>query len=230
MKPHTEKELLTQNQQYAFKLRELYFTDEKLFYQVNEYLPFPVHINKKNSFDIYYTNNRFNNIGPEMDMLLEKGQAYLPEMSCPLLLKNATRTANRFNKRNDVDEVCNHLQQIRVRNKMTYFFSNKLILDKEMYFNISHFVKDMGAIGRLIENILGPVHQNQVVWNRFQSLTKQEKRILKMLSNGKTNSEVADNLFISSGTVKTHRRNIYRKLDIHKTSDLVRFSLVLELL
>ena len=92
MKLHTENELLSQNRHNAFKLKALYFSDNALFNQVIDYLPFPVHINKKASYHISYTNDRFLHIGPEMDLLLEKGQSYLPEMSCPFLLKKAKKT------------------------------------------------------------------------------------------------------------------------------------------
>ena len=36
--------------------------------------------------------------------------------------------------------------------------------------------------------------------------------MLTLLASGKTNSEVARDLFVSVGTVKSHTGNIYRKL------------------
>lgn len=46
------------------------------------------------------------------------------------------------------------------------------------------------------------------------NLTEREYNILKLISEGKTTSELADVLFISPKTVENHRRNIARKLDL----------------
>jgi ATP/maltotriose-dependent transcriptional regulator MalT len=43
-------------------------------------------------------------------------------------------------------------------------------------------------------------------------LSERELEVLNLLASGKTNSEVAGDLFVSVGTVKSHTGNIYRKL------------------
>ncbi len=43
-------------------------------------------------------------------------------------------------------------------------------------------------------------------------LSERELEVLGLLASGKTNSEVAGDLFVSIGTVKSHTSNIYRKL------------------
>ncbi len=44
--------------------------------------------------------------------------------------------------------------------------------------------------------------------------TRREKEILQMICAGKTNREIADALYISIPTVKTHLYHIYRKIDV----------------
>jgi DNA-binding CsgD family transcriptional regulator len=44
-------------------------------------------------------------------------------------------------------------------------------------------------------------------------LSEREIEVLSLLASGRTNSEVARDLFVSVGTVKSHTSNIYRKLD-----------------
>ncbi|SDD75269.1 helix-turn-helix domain-containing protein [Niabella drilacis] len=61
----------------------------------------------------------------------------------------------------------------------------------------------------------------------FQSLTKRERKILSMIIEGQHNGEIAEQLFISCETVKTHRKNIMRKLDCSGFRELVRFGLFL---
>jgi DNA-binding NarL/FixJ family response regulator len=47
-------------------------------------------------------------------------------------------------------------------------------------------------------------------------LTSREKEVLKCLTTGCTNKEIAEKLFISEKTVKTHLNSIFRKLDVTK--------------
>ncbi|MEG0291965.1 MAG: LuxR C-terminal-related transcriptional regulator [Anaerovoracaceae bacterium] len=49
-------------------------------------------------------------------------------------------------------------------------------------------------------------------------LTDRELLICKLIYEGKTNQEIADELFISESTVKTHIYNLYKKLDIKNRS------------
>ena len=46
-------------------------------------------------------------------------------------------------------------------------------------------------------------------------LTKQELLILKLVSKGCSNKQIAERLFISTETVKTHLKNIYKKLEVN---------------
>ena len=51
--------------------------------------------------------------------------------------------------------------------------------------------------------------------NARNILTKKEKLILKLISKGCTNKQIAEKLFVSTETVKTHVKNIYRKLEVN---------------
>src|SRR6266566_3088017 len=56
-------------------------------------------------------------------------------------------------------------------------------------------------------------------------LTGREREILQLIAEGRTNSEIAATLSLSLSTVETHRKQIMKKLDLHKTAELVRFAL-----
>jgi LuxR family transcriptional regulator, maltose regulon positive regulatory protein len=56
-----------------------------------------------------------------------------------------------------------------------------------------------------------------------EPLSERELEVLQLIAAGKSNSRIAQELFVTAGTVKTHIRNIYRKLDAHsRTQALVR--------
>ncbi|MBN8674184.1 MAG: response regulator transcription factor [Chitinophagales bacterium] len=56
-------------------------------------------------------------------------------------------------------------------------------------------------------------------------LTVQEKKVLKLLVEGKSYKLIAADLFVSIDTVKTHIRNIYSKLHVHSGTEAVSLAL-----
>ena len=48
---------------------------------------------------------------------------------------------------------------------------------------------------------------------KYKSLTEQEMRVLEFMADGKSNKQIAKELFISEQTVKRHIHSILRKLD-----------------
>jgi DNA-binding NarL/FixJ family response regulator len=55
-------------------------------------------------------------------------------------------------------------------------------------------------------------------------LTAREAEVLQLLQDGMTNAQIAHELSIGLETVRTHARNIYRKLGISTRRDLAKFS------
>lgn len=47
----------------------------------------------------------------------------------------------------------------------------------------------------------------------YANLTKREKEIMKLLGHGASNVQIADELFVSENTVKTHLHNIFKKIN-----------------
>ncbi len=56
------------------------------------------------------------------------------------------------------------------------------------------------------------------------SLSKREKEILDLISQGYTSQSISKTLFISKYTVETHRKNILRKLNFNSSTELVKFA------
>lgn len=66
-------------------------------------------------------------------------------------------------------------------------------------------------------------HADDSFQKQFQ-LTKREIEIISLVGQSFTNDEMAEKLFLSVATVKTHRNNINLKLGINKPADLVKFA------
>ena len=59
----------------------------------------------------------------------------------------------------------------------------------------------------------------------LDTLTKAERRILKLIAEKKTSKEIAAELFISPRTVEAHRANISAKLELQGSHSLLLFAL-----
>ena len=55
-------------------------------------------------------------------------------------------------------------------------------------------------------------------------LTKREQEILQLVCKEFSNAEIAEKLFLSVGTVETHRKRIIAKLGVNNTVGLVKFA------
>lgn len=79
------------------------------------------------------------------------------------------------------------------------------------------------AVELLMERTKGqPLQKNE----NDESLSEREREIVICIARGMSNKDVADKLFISINTVLTHRKNIFRKLDIHSISGLTIYAVV----
>lgn len=54
-----------------------------------------------------------------------------------------------------------------------------------------------------------------------EQLTGREKEVLRLMTKGKNNQEIADELYIALKTVKVHVSNILSKLDVHDRTQAV---------
>ena len=124
-----------------------------------------------------------------------------------------------------------------------------IIVDNPNLFNISYLLRS-GIKGCLPSRLL-PIHivhaieltvhagllclprmspesfqeETSPVSESLKILTPREIEILRLLGKQASNQEIADTLYISLSTTKSHLRNIYRKLDIHGRSEAVSFVL-----
>ena len=55
----------------------------------------------------------------------------------------------------------------------------------------------------------------------LERLTNQEKKIVDLISEGKTNKEIANELAVSLSTIKTHTNNIYKKLGANSRAQVL---------
>ncbi len=97
-----------------------------------------------------------------------------------------------FGPGDSMDKVCQGLKAII---KGDNWLSRRLLDQLVNYYR-----------GREANNIIEPAIEVE--------LTRREVQVLKMLKEGGSNMEIADSLFISEHTIKSHLYNIFRKLEV----------------
>ena len=66
--------------------------------------------------------------------------------------------------------------------------------------------------------------QRKRLQSRFEKLTPREHQVLRHVMQGKRNKEIADNLGIDERSVKRHRTNLMRKLEVRSVAELVQLA------
>ncbi len=61
-------------------------------------------------------------------------------------------------------------------------------------------------------------------------LTERESEIIVLISEGYTNAQIADKLFLSNHTINTHRKNIMSKLGVRNTAGIVMYAVKMDLI
>jgi DNA-binding NarL/FixJ family response regulator len=64
-----------------------------------------------------------------------------------------------------------------------------------------------------------------VTLDPYEMLTNREREVLYLAAEGRTNTEIADQLSISPRTAETHRANLMHKLGLRTHTDLIRYAL-----
>jgi DNA-binding NarL/FixJ family response regulator len=73
-----------------------------------------------------------------------------------------------------------------------------------------------------MEHLMRPIRID--LPDTLPALTKREKEILSLIAEGLTNNQIAEQLFISTLTVDTHRKNLHTKLNVSNTASLIRLA------
>lgn len=135
-------------------------------------------------------------------------------------------------ERNNSDEMVSYFQQVKLANTTEYAMwlsctkiykrdnEGKPILIITTTIPVDPEHNFSSKVTRLIEE------NNFIRKNReiYSSLTKREKEILVLMANDTSGTDIAAKLFLSEDTVKTHRRNIKKKISANNYFDVVRFA------
>ena len=85
----------------------------------------------------------------------------------------------------------------------------------------ARFVDGMDAVHARTEAVRRSIRSPDVGVVAGEDLTSRETEILRLLQGSMTFPEIAGELYLSSNTIKTHARAVYRKLGVHTRAEAV---------
>jgi len=81
---------------------------------------------------------------------------------------------------------------------------------------------DPAVTQRVFQEVRRAINQEEAA--SFSSLSQQEKMVLKLVSEGKTNKEIARALFLGEGTVRNYVSSILSKLDVSNRAEAAAYA------
>ncbi|MGA9651598.1 response regulator [Pedobacter sp.] len=108
----------------------------------------------------------------------------------------------------------------------SYLFKNTD--DKTLFKAIDEVSNGRYYVSTEIQDVLEEFlsgHKDYSKKSNQKILSSREIEIVKLITDGNTNAEIADILFLSIRTVDTHRKNILYKLGLNNTATLVKYAI-----
>ena len=106
-------------------------------------------------------------------------------------------------------------------------YINKENVVEELIPALAKIISGKTYLGETISDYLSEimVKSEKEALSYTKILNEKELDVLRLTAEGKTAQEVADILFLSRRTVENYKNNILKKLNLHKTSDLIKYAL-----
>ncbi|AVQ33353.1 DNA-binding response regulator [Staphylococcus muscae] len=90
-------------------------------------------------------------------------------------------------------------------------YEMKDVEPEQLMASIQHVLEGETVIHKEAQQVMEVVNNKPHIQNK---LSKRETEVLKEMAKGKTNKEIADALFVSEKTIKTHVSHILSKLEV----------------
>jgi len=123
------------------------------------------------------------------------------------------------------DELSNDFLRILLYNTHSFSVLMKDSTKEEILRAFKDTLKGMRYICNYVSNILINSNKTQNNLNPKQILTITEQEILKEMALGKTTKEIAVKRFVSIHTIMTHRKNIFRKIEVNNVHEATKYAM-----
>ena len=151
----------------------------------------------------------------------------------PDTLKYTTPRFIEFGKKAEAYEICSGFQGIwnpRLGEFKMFLTFLKKYKGTELLLCVSNPIENAGEISDKLEKVVGEEAFIRKYFKIFKQLTSREVEVLTLIAMGNTNQRISDLLFISTATVKQHRKNIKKKLEVRSIADMIKYARAFDLI
>ena len=162
----------------------------------------------------------------DQSQVINAGWNYTRSFIHPSNLRYQQNFISQFNKSANEKDVLSYYQYLTKKGHSEYYWlhTEKISLDTNHQLGMNYELPRLGLVYHHLKNILGEICMDSISYQKFCSLTKTERKVLKYILDGNTNKEIGLLLFVSEHTIRTHRNRIWRKLDISHFKDSFKYS------
>ena len=229
-KKYSANEENTMISSQLFQLEKFALNDIAIIETIGDLLPCIVLINDMIRMkNIYMSEAGCRFLNQSREEIQELGAGYFSSDNfCKDEMQQISSDFIALAERDDDAEVKGFYQKVRRNNNSEwkqYSLSGKQLKgSKGCFLHIGFEIEKRKNSIHHLNNRLDIIPLAPVTFQKFSSLSKREKQLLKLIANGYSNKDISEHLCIALYTVKTHRKTINRKLETKSITDLIRIS------
>lgn len=95
---------------------------------------------------------------------------------------------------------------------------------------VNHVLSGKKYLTPDVVNVLADAFENSSSVKTIEQLSDREAEVFRMLASGKTISEIAKELSLSSNTISTFRSRVFEKMGFHNNLELIKYGIDHQLL
>lgn len=123
------------------------------------------------------------------------------------------------------DELSDEFLRTLLFNANSFSVLMKDSSKEEIISALKESIKGNRFICNHVSNILLDSSKKSHLLSNKQLLTSTEQEILKEMALGKTTKEIAAKRFVSAHTIMTHRKNIFRKIEVNNVHEATKYAM-----
>lgn len=184
---------------------------------------------------VFMTSNGLKLLKMSMKELIATGENYKHLFFNEDFMPDYLEQLTDMMKKDDSEEAYSFLHQVEIEGKFQWYFASIKVFHRTKS-GPTHTitsalpVNDIERATSKAERLLAEQKFSCQNMLKFESLSKRELEVLERVALGKSSSEIAEELSISTNTVNSHRKTLKQKLNISSNYEFSEYALSFDLI
>ncbi len=131
----------------------------------------------------------------------------------------------------EIIESCPGIKVLAITSFSEFSFVNRMMTNGASGYVLKNAMPEefVKGIETVMKGDIFLCHEVDILMNKTTEkhifLTRRESELLRLITEGYTNQEIAEKLFLGNETIKSYRKNLLFKLNVKNTAALVRYAI-----